>query len=50
MISEKYAASKQMKVMTAEVSAPMGRPITKGTSRKKPRITITRGTERMPLT
>ena len=50
MISLKYAASKAMKVITAEPSAPMGRPMAKGTSRKKPRITITRGTLRMPLT
>jgi hypothetical protein len=50
MISLKYAASKAMKVMMAEYSAPTGRPISSGTSRKNHRITMTSGTERMPLT
>ncbi|MNV89332.1 hypothetical protein D3C71_1836160 [compost metagenome] len=50
MISEKYAASNATKVMMADISAPMGLPINRGTSRKNHRITITRGMERMPLT
>ena len=50
MISLKYAASKAMKVMKAEYSAPIGRPMMKGTSRKNHRITITSGMLRMPLT
>ena len=50
MISLKYAASKAMKVMMAEYSAPTGRPMINGTSRKNHRITITSGMERMPLT
>ena len=50
MISLKYAASKAMKVMTAEYSGPIGRPIMIGTSRKNHRITITSGMLRMPLT
>ena len=50
MISEKYAASKAVKVMMAEISAPIGRPMSMGTSRKNHKITITSGMERMPLT
>ena len=33
MISEKYAASNATKVMMAEYSAPIGRPMISGTSR-----------------
>jgi hypothetical protein len=36
--------------MMAEVSAPMGLPMSMGISRKNHRITITSGMERMPLT
>ena len=50
MISLKYAASKAMKVTTAEVSAPIGRPMMAGMSRKNHRITMTSGMLRMPLT
>ena len=50
MISLKYAASKAMKVMTADISAPIGRPMSNGTSRKNHSSTITSGMERMPLT
>ena len=34
----------------SEISAPIGRPMMKGTSRKNHRITITSGMLRMPLT
>ena len=50
MISLKYAASKAMKVTMADTSAPMGRPMMAGTSRKNHKITITSGMLRMPLT
>jgi hypothetical protein len=50
MISEKYAASKAMNVITAVSSAPIGRPMMKGTSRKNHSSTISSGMERMPLT
>ena len=50
MISLKYAASKAMNVTTADSSAPMGRPMMAGISRKNHRITMTSGMLRMPLT
>ena len=50
MISLKYAASNAMKVMTADHSAPKDLPIKNGISKKNHRMTITKGTERMPLT
>jgi len=50
MISLKYAASNATKVITADHSAPMGRPMSAGTSRKNHKITITSGMLRMPLT
>jgi hypothetical protein len=49
-ISEKYAASNAMKVITAEVSAPSGRPMANGINRKNHSSTMTSGMERMVLT
>jgi hypothetical protein len=43
-------ASKTLKVMMADSSAPIGRPIKGGMSRKNHRITTTSGIERSAFT
>jgi hypothetical protein len=49
-ISQKNAASKAIKVITADISAPIGLPNKKGISKKNQSKTMTKGIERIPFT